>query len=113
PLLDHLLARLCHHSFKRYFDGLPHTVKEKHRSLRERLDAGHEPVLEVIKEAQEPGPYIALARSICTRMPVLPAPVVRALILGWSSCRNEAWCWLRGEQVPEVRLDELELPHES
>jgi hypothetical protein len=113
PLVHHVLARLCHHSFRRYFDGLPHTVKERHRSLRERLDEGPDTVLEIVKEAKEPGPYLALADSVTARVPMLPPEIVRALILGWSPSKNEAWHWLRGEQVDESSLGELKLPHES
>src|SRR5262249_15439617 len=64
PLLHRLLARLCHDSFRRYFDVLPHTLKERHQALRDRLDAGPEAVLEIAKEAKEPAPYLALADSI-------------------------------------------------
>jgi S-DNA-T family DNA segregation ATPase FtsK/SpoIIIE len=113
PLLHNLLARLCHHSFRRYFDFLPHTVKEKHQALRDRLDEGPEAVLEIAKESKEVAPYLALADSITARWPTLPVEIVRALILGWSPRKDEAWYWLRGEQVEEARLAELKLLHES
>lgn len=113
PLLHHVLARLCQHSFRRFFDGLPHTVKERHQSLRERLDESAETVLEIVKETKEPGPYLALADSISTRVPTLSPSIVRALILGWSPCKHEAWRWLRGEQVEDSRLADLHLPLET
>lgn len=113
PLLHNLLARLCHHSFRRYFDFLPHTVKEKHQALRDRLDEGPEAVLEIVKEAKEVAPYLALADSITARWPTLPVEIVRALILGWSPRKDAAWYWLRGEQVEDSRLAELKLLHES
>jgi DNA segregation ATPase FtsK/SpoIIIE, S-DNA-T family len=112
PLLHNLLARLCHYSFRRYFDFLPHTVKEQNQSFRERLDDRPETVLEIIKEAKEPAPFLALAESMVKRLPMLPAEVVRALVLGWSPRSGEAWRWLRGDQLEDKQLAELQLPEE-
>jgi hypothetical protein len=112
PLLHSLLARLCHHSFRCYFDSLPHTIKEQHQSLRDRLDDQPETVMEIVKEAKETAPYIALAESITTRAPTVPAEIVRALVLGWSPRAGEAWRWLRGDQLEGAQLTELQLPEE-
>jgi hypothetical protein len=112
PLLHSLLARLCQHSFRRYFDFLPHTLKAQHRSPRERLDDRPNTVLEIIKEAKEPAPYLALADSIASRCPAVPAEIVRALVLGWSPRAGEAWRWLRGDQLDEAQLAEWRLPDE-
>lgn len=111
PLLHTLLAQLCQHSFRKYFDALPHTVKEQHRAMRDRLDGPSiEPILEIVDKAQEPGPYLELGNSIAARYPGLHNTTIRALVLGWSPFRDEAWRWLRGEQVDEKRLAELKLP---
>lgn len=111
PLIHSLLARLCQHSFRQYFDALPHTVKEQHKSIRERLDGpGIQPILELVNAAKEPGPFVALGNSIAARYPGLHNTAIRALVLGWSSCRDDAWRWLRGEQVDEKRLAQLKLP---
>lgn len=111
PLIHSLLARLCQHSFRQYFDALPHTVKDQHKSIRERLDdASIEPILELVNAVKEPGPFVALGDSIAARYPGLHNTAIRALALGWSSCRDDAWRWLRGEQVDEKRLAQLKLP---
>ncbi len=111
PLIHGLLAKLCQHSFRRYFDNLPHTVKAKQKSLRERLDGlAVDPILEIVAEVKEPAPFLALAKSIATRCPALHADVIRAMVLGWSPCKDDAWKWLRGEQIDEKRLAELQLP---
>jgi hypothetical protein len=110
PPLHLLLARLCQHSFRCYFDSLPHTLKEAHESLRERLDDCPEAIFEVLEEAKEEAPYMALADSVADRVPTAHAEVVRALALGWSPCGEEVWRWLRGEQLEEARLAALRLP---
>jgi DNA segregation ATPase FtsK/SpoIIIE-like protein len=113
PPLHGLLARLCHHSFRCYFDFLPHTVKEQHQSLRERLDDRPETVFEIIKEAKEAAPYLAFGDSVASRLPAAHAEVMRALVLGWSPRAGEAWRWLRGDQLEEAQLGELKLPEEA
>jgi len=45
-------------------------------------------------------------------LPVVPAEVVRALVLGWSPVAPEARRWLRGEGLPDGRLDDLQLGEE-
>jgi DNA segregation ATPase FtsK/SpoIIIE, S-DNA-T family len=112
PLLHELLARLCHDSFRRYFDFLPHTVKEQHQAIRDRLDETSETVMEIVEEAKETAPYLALADSIAARTPLATADVVRALVLGWSPRAVEAWAWLRGDQLDSTQLTELRLPEE-
>lgn len=112
PLVHELLARLCQQSFRRFFDFLPHTVKQQHQALRERLDERPEAVLQIVKEATEVAPYIALADSMANRLPTLPADIVRALALGWSPRATEAWSWLRGDSLDETVLAELKLPEE-
>src|SRR5207248_3125637 len=89
PPLHGLLARLCYHSFQRYFDSLPHTVKEQHQALRDRLDDGAEAVLEITAAVKETAPFLALADSIAARSPKAPAEIVRALVLGWSPRAGE------------------------
>lgn len=111
PLIHRLLAQLCQHSFRKYFEALPHTVKEQQKPIRERLDAADiDPILEIVGAAKEPGPFLALGNSIAARYPGLHNTVIRALVLGWSPCRDDAWRWLRGEQVDDKRLTELKLP---
>jgi S-DNA-T family DNA segregation ATPase FtsK/SpoIIIE len=111
PLIHGLLAQLCQHSFRKYFDALPHTVKEQHKTIRERLDGPSvDPILEIVNEAKEPGPFLSLGNSIASRYPALHNTAIRALVLGWSPFRDDAWRWLRGEQVDEKRLAELRLP---
>jgi DNA segregation ATPase FtsK/SpoIIIE-like protein len=111
--LSKLLARLCQHSFCRYFDALPHTVKQQHQTLRHRLDDKSDTVLEIVREAKEPAPFLALAQSIARRLPTASADVLRALVLGWSPRAQEAWRWLRGEQLEDSQLAELRLPGEA
>ena len=113
PLIHHVLVRLFHHSFRRCFDTLPHTVKEKHQALRERLDERADTVLEIVREAKDAGPFVALADSVSARWPVLSTEIVQALVLGWSPLKDFAWKWLRGEQVDELQLKALGLPHQS
>jgi hypothetical protein len=113
PLLHTLLARLCQLSFRRYFDFLPHTVKQRHQALRDRLDNSAEAVLEIVTRAQELAPYLALASSIASREAHLSPDVVRALALGWSPRATEAWSWLRGSSLEESVLAELDLPNEA
>lgn len=110
PLLHELLARLCHHSFRRYFDFLPHTVKEQHKDLRQRLDGDPKVVAEIVGASKEAAPFLLLADSINGRLPDLPADVVRALLLGWSPKAAEARRWLRGEDLEESQRAALKLP---
>jgi DNA segregation ATPase FtsK/SpoIIIE-like protein len=112
PFIHDVLARLCHHSFRCYFDSLPHTVREQHQALRERLDEQPETVLEIVQEAKEVGPYLALGASIAGRLPTASGDVLRALALGWSPRAAEAWRWLRGDQLAEEQVAELRLPDE-
>jgi hypothetical protein len=112
PLLHNILARLCQPSFRCYFDALPHTVKTQHQALRERLDDRPETVLEIVREAKETAPFLALADSMAKRLPMLPADIIRALALGWSPRDGEAWRWLRGDQLDDAQLAELRLPPE-
>ncbi len=113
PCLHGLLARLCQPSFRRFFDFLPHTVKQQHQALRDRLDNRPETVLEIVREAKEIAPYLALADSIASRLANLPTEVVRALALGWSPRATEAWSWLRGDSLDEAVLAELKLPEDT
>jgi DNA segregation ATPase FtsK/SpoIIIE-like protein len=112
PFLHRLLAHVCHQSFRRYFDFLPHTVKSQHQSLRERLEDDPETVLEIVDDAKDIAPFLALGDSMAARLPLVSAEVVRALVLGWSPRANEAWRWLRGDQLEESQLAELRLPDE-
>jgi DNA segregation ATPase FtsK/SpoIIIE-like protein len=112
PWLHSFLARLCHHSFRCYFDFLPHTVKDHHQPLRERLDESPTPVFEIIKEAKETAPYMALGKSIAARLPAVQAEIVEALVLGWSPQAEEAWRWLRGDQLLDAHLAGLEFLEE-
>jgi hypothetical protein len=110
PVLHDVLARLCHDSFRRYFDFLPHMLKEQHRSLRERLDERSATVLEIVKEAKDIAPFVGLGNSIASRLTAVPGEIVRALVLGWSPRAAEAWRWLRGDQLDDAQLAELKLP---
>jgi DNA segregation ATPase FtsK/SpoIIIE-like protein len=110
PFLHGLLARLCQPSFRRFFDFLPHTVKQQQQALRDRLDDRPETVLDIVREAKEIAPYLALADSIADRLANLPPEVVRALALGWSPRATEAWSWLRGGSLDDAVLAELKLP---
>lgn len=112
PALHLLLAQLCQTSFQRYFDFLPHTLKDQHKVLRKSLEVHADTVLEIIAEVKATGPFLALADSIAARLPRASATVVRALVLGWSSCGEEAWRWLRGDQLNEAQLASLRLPFE-
>jgi len=113
PYLHGLLARLCQPSFRRFFDFLPHTVKQQHQALRDRLDDRPETVVEIVREAKEIAPYLSLADSIACRLANLPSEVVRALALGWSPRTMEAWSWLRGGSLDEGVLAELKLPEDT
>jgi DNA segregation ATPase FtsK/SpoIIIE-like protein len=112
PLLHNVLARLCHSSFRRYFEFLPHTVKEQHKEVRLRLDSDQKAVAEIVAVSKEPAPFLLLADSIKNRLPSLPVEVVRALVLGWSPYATEARRWLRGEDLEEAQRAILKLPDE-
>ncbi len=113
PYLHGLLARLCQPSFRRFFDFLPHTVKQQHQALRDRLDRRPETVLDIVSEAKEIAPYLALADSIASRLANLPSEIVRALALAWSPRTTQAWSWLRGDSLDETVLAELKLPEDT
>lgn len=113
PLLHRVLAQLCHQSFREFFNSLPHTVRERHQSLRERLYETSAAVQEIVAANKEPGPYLALGNSIATRLQIQPVALMRALALGWSPRSPEAWRWLRGEQLEQSQLAELKLPEDS
>ena len=112
PFLHHLLARFCHHSFRRYFDFLPHTVKEQHKDLRQRLDNDPSVVEEIVLACKEPALFLLLADSIHSRLPSLPLEVLRALLLGWSPKATEARRWLRGDDLEENQRTALKLSGE-
>jgi hypothetical protein len=97
---------------RRYFDFLPHTVKPQHQALRDRLEDDAGTVLEIVEEAKETAPYLALATSVASQLPSVPAEILRALMLGWSPRSSEAWRWLRGEQLDEAQLSGLKLSEE-
>src|SRR5581483_10571085 len=65
-----------------------------------------------VRAVKDLDPFLTLARSIATKSPDLPGPVVRALALGWSPAADLARRWLRGEGLPEDDLDRLDLPAE-
>jgi S-DNA-T family DNA segregation ATPase FtsK/SpoIIIE len=112
PILLQLLAQLCQQSFQKYFDALPHTIKKRHDSLRERLDNRPDAVLEIIKESKETAPFVALGESMASRFPDVSPEVLRALALGWSPLSFEAWRWLRGDQLEEAQAATLNLPEQ-
>jgi DNA segregation ATPase FtsK/SpoIIIE-like protein len=112
PVLHRLLTRLVHHSFRRYFDFLPHTVKEQHKGLRQRLESDVNVVGEIVAASAEPAPFLRLADSINYRLPTLPLEVLRALVLGWSPWAAEARRWLRGDDLEDEKRAALKLPEE-
>jgi DNA segregation ATPase FtsK/SpoIIIE, S-DNA-T family len=112
PQLHRLLAHLCHHSFRRYFDFLPHTVKERHKGLRQRLDSDVNVAGEIVAASIEAAPFLLLADSINHRLPMLHLEVLRALVLGWSPWAAEARRWLRGEDLEDEQRATFKLPEE-
>ena len=84
--LEMALARLCRPAFADYFANLPPTLAARHEPMQRRLEESPEAVLEVIRQVKTTGPFLKLADSL---LQVLPhdAGVVRALALGWATCR--------------------------
>jgi S-DNA-T family DNA segregation ATPase FtsK/SpoIIIE len=107
-----LLARLLRPSFEDYFDRLPPALACRHEALRQRLEDDPLAVLEIVVPIAELAPFHKLADSLALAFPQLQADILRAVVLGWSPATLEARRWLRGESLPEGRLDDLQLGQE-
>lgn len=104
-----LLARLLRSSFEDYFDRLPPALAARHEALRQRLQDDARAVLDIVAPVTDLAPFHKLADSLVRTFPPLQADILRALVLGWSPAAPEARRWLRGEGLPERRLDDLQL----
>jgi hypothetical protein len=116
---DFALLRLCYPSFRRFLEGFPPSLAERHHVLISEVQArgatAGRAVMEMIRSVGERGhlaPFIRLAESLADAVPTVPASVVKAIGLAWSPARDSARRWLRGEDLPESELTRLGLPPE-
>jgi hypothetical protein len=107
-----LLARLLRPAFEDYFGRLPPALASRHDALRQRLESDSLAVLEIVTPVTELAPFHKLADSLALAFPQLQGDILRALVLGWSPAAPEARRWLRGEGLPDGRLDDLQLGQE-
>ena len=113
PALCHRLASLLQPSCSAYLNWRPPSSAARHQSLRQRLDDDPLTVLEMRRAVGDLPPYHKLADSGADAFPHLRNDVVRALVLGLSPATQDARRRLRGEELPEPRLQELRLGRQT